>query len=217
MVYVEALLDELDAISLTVRSCRPVERSACPLLSSPPTSDELTAAADTPSAHVAATWMQHSGSAHQSSRLLLLVLACSTVDDLLFTTRRRGRFWHATQDCVARRTSATSATDTGYGPYPLHQAVLYGAHPCDAGASSRSPPVLSHSWLFSNEYRDDNDDDDDDCCFYGAVTCLGLLLAIPVPRRPFTSSHHWSWHVTPESCNFYCSCVGWATGRAAGL
>jgi len=92
MVYVEALLDELDAISLTVRSCRPVERSACPLLSSPPTSDELTAAADTPSAHVAATWMQHSGSAHQSSRLLLLVLACSTVDDLLFTTRRLGRF-----------------------------------------------------------------------------------------------------------------------------
>ena len=55
MVYVEALLDELDAISLTVRSCRPVDRS-CPLLSSPQQSDEL---ADTPSTQP--MWMQPSG------------------------------------------------------------------------------------------------------------------------------------------------------------
>jgi len=54
MVYVEALLDELDAISLTVRSCRTVDR-ACPPLSSPP-SDEL---ADTPSTQP--MWMQPSG------------------------------------------------------------------------------------------------------------------------------------------------------------
>jgi len=54
MVYVEALLDELDAISLTVRSCRTVDR-ACPALSSPP-SDEL---ADTPSTQP--MWMQPSG------------------------------------------------------------------------------------------------------------------------------------------------------------
>lgn len=54
MVYVEALLDELDAISLTVRSCRPVDR-ACPVLSSPP-SDELV---DTPSTQP--MWMQHTG------------------------------------------------------------------------------------------------------------------------------------------------------------
>jgi len=54
MVYVEALLDELDAISMTVRSCRTVDRS-CPMLSSPP-SDDLT---DTPSTQ--SMWIQHSG------------------------------------------------------------------------------------------------------------------------------------------------------------
>jgi len=54
MVYVEALLDELDAISLTVRSCRTVDRS-CPLLSSPP-ADELT---NTPATQP--MWTQPSG------------------------------------------------------------------------------------------------------------------------------------------------------------
>jgi len=70
MVYVEALLDELDAISLTVRSCRTVDQRAasCPaVLASPPTSDELALAADTPSSAAAAPqpmWMmQHSGNA----------------------------------------------------------------------------------------------------------------------------------------------------------
>ena len=57
MVYVEALLDELDAISLTVRSCRTVDRS-CPMLSSPQP-DEL---ADTPSTQP--MWMQPSGNQH---------------------------------------------------------------------------------------------------------------------------------------------------------
>ena len=57
MVYVEALLDELDAISLTVRSCRTVDRS-CSMLSSPQP-DEL---ADTPSTQP--MWMQPSGNRH---------------------------------------------------------------------------------------------------------------------------------------------------------
>jgi len=56
MVYVEALLDELDAISLTVRSCRTVDRS-CPMISSPPSED----LADTPSTQP--MWMQPSGNA----------------------------------------------------------------------------------------------------------------------------------------------------------
>lgn len=55
MVYVEALLDELDAISLTVRSCRTVDRS-CPMLPSPQPSEEL---ADTPSTQ--SMWIQPSG------------------------------------------------------------------------------------------------------------------------------------------------------------
>ena len=65
------------------------------------------------------------------------------------TARRRRRFWHAIQDCAAPYVDHILHWDrfwavsiTVWIMYTWSQILLHSAQPCDAGASSRSPPVL---------------------------------------------------------------------------